>query len=473
MSVFSADPAPTMTFLGHAGFDLQHRGVRLIVDPWLVGNAFDNGWELLFPAPAFDPVGITHIWFSHEHPDHFSPPSLKLIPPEVRAHVTVIVQRAEDARLADFMRTQGYREVIEVEDGLAVPLRNADGIEAGSITTLACAMGDSTHLLELGGVRILNTNDCSFDGPTGFSAALSRLGADRVPIDLLITQYSYANWVGNPEEVAERKAFAEHKLDLLWEQVALAKPKFVFPCASYIVFAHEENLYLNDCINDLGDVCRRLEEHDTTPIVMRNGDTYTLDGAGFGSMNALVPTVAARVAAEIDRVRSGSRAPITSPVIPLGELVDLAKDGLKRLQDGVSKVDFAIMQRQLPKAVFELRDHDALLIVNKLTGVTTYPKGSPTAPPADALISSAALQYAFKNDFGFETLLVNGRFEKRKPNGDVAIRKLTGQFGYKRRKESLVKSIVERRLTNPALKAARTVRTGRSARPVGGGREVR
>jgi UDP-MurNAc hydroxylase len=442
-----------MTFLGHAGFDLCHLGVRLIVDPWLVGTAFDNGWELLFPAPGFDATGITHLWFSHEHPDHFSPPSLKLIPPEVRANVTVIVQRAEDARLADFMRTQGYGDVIEVEDGRAVPLTNAAGEQAGTITTLSCAMGDSAHLVELGGVRILNTNDCSFDGPTGFKAALSKLGADAGPIDLLISQYSYANWVGNPEDVAERKAFAEHKLDLLWEQVELAKPKYVFPCASFIVFAHEENLYLNDCINDLGDVCARLEARHTVPVVMQNGDAFSLDEEGFRAMHALVPAVSARVAAEIDRVRTGSRPPLTSPVIPLPELVELAESGLARLREGVSKVDFAIMQRQLPKAVFELRDHEASLVIDKLSSVTTALKGS---VPADAMISSAALEYAFKNDFGFETLLVNGRFEKRHAKGDVAIRKLTGQFGYLRRKQSLVRSIVERRVTNPALRMART-----------------
>jgi UDP-MurNAc hydroxylase len=354
------------------------------------------------------------------------------------------------------MRTQGYREVIEVEDGLAVTLKNEGGESAGTITTLACAMGDSIHLLDLGGIRMLNTNDASFDGPTGFSAALARVGAsgpDAAPIDLLISQYSYANWVGNPEDVAERKAFAEHKLDLLWEQVALAKPKHMFPCASFIVFAHEENLYLNDCINDLGEVCTGLEAHATTPVVMRNGDTFTLDGDGFAAMHALVPAVSARVAEEIDRVRTGSRAAITSPVIPLTELMELAESGLARLREGVSKVDFAIMQRQLPKAVFELRDHDVVLVLDKLTGVSTALKGS---VPADALISSAALQYAFKNDFGFETLLVNGRFEKRHPKGDVAIRKLTGQFGYLRRKQSLVRSIVERRVTNPALRMART-----------------
>jgi UDP-MurNAc hydroxylase len=448
-----------MTFLGHAGFDIRHGAMRLIVDPWLVGNAFDNGWQLLFPAPAFDPAGITHIWFSHEHPDHFSPPSLRLITPEHRSSITVIVQRAEDARLADFMRTQGYKEVIEVLDASPVPLVGADGLTVGRLATLACAMGDSCHLLELDGpdgpIRLLNTNDASYDGPTGFAAALQQLGADTAPIDVLISQYSYANWIGNPDEYAERKAFAEHKLDLLWMQVASAKPKYMLPCASFIVFAHEENRYLNDAINDLGDVCDRLIEHGTTPILIGNGDTFALSEEGFAAMNAAVPVISARVTAEIERVRDGSREPLTSPVIPIDELTELGRLALNRLRSGVPKIDYSIMGMQLRTAVFELSDHPVCLVIDRVSSVRLVPKGA-IAP--DVLVSSAAMAYAFKNDFGFETLLVNGRFQKRRPHGEVVIRKLTGQFGYLRRKESLVRSIVDRRVKNPALRLLRTVR---------------
>jgi UDP-MurNAc hydroxylase len=441
--------APTMTFLGHAGFDFRHLGVRLIVDPWLVGTAFDSGWELLLPAPSFDPTGITHIWFSHEHPDHFSPPTLKLIPPEVRANVTVIVQRCQDRRLADFMRQQGYGAVLEVEDGAAVALCNVQGEQAGSIVTLSCDNGDSCHLLDLGGIRILNTNDCAFDGPAEFAAALNKLGADQAPVDVLVCQFSYANWVGNPDEGVLRKELAARKLELLDRQVAIAKPRHTFPCASFIVFAHEENNYLNDHINDVGKVCARLSDRGTTPIMLRNGETQSLDADGFLAMTKQVSTVSRAVAAEIDRVRNGSRLPLTNEVVALKELREVAEAGLARLRAGVSGIDFAIMQRQLPRAVFELRDHGSLLVVDRLNHVSVLPLAT---LPADVKLSSSALHYAFKNDFGFETLLINGRFEKSHPKGDVPILKLTGQFGYLRRRESLARSIIERKVLRPLLR---------------------
>jgi hypothetical protein len=65
--------------------------------------------------------------------------------------------------------------VREVEDGEVIPLCDAQGRQAGTITTLGCDFGDSCHLLDLGGVRVLNTNDCSFDGALGFAAVRPKL----------------------------------------------------------------------------------------------------------------------------------------------------------------------------------------------------------------------------------------------------------------------------------------------------------
>jgi len=33
-------------FIGHAGFLVKSKNHQLLVDPWLVGSAFDLGWNL-------------------------------------------------------------------------------------------------------------------------------------------------------------------------------------------------------------------------------------------------------------------------------------------------------------------------------------------------------------------------------------------------------------------------------------------
>jgi len=69
-------------WVNNASFILESAGVRLICDPWLDGTIFNSGWKLLSETKLrYEDFGdITHIWLSHEHPDHFSPPNLRSIP---------------------------------------------------------------------------------------------------------------------------------------------------------------------------------------------------------------------------------------------------------------------------------------------------------------------------------------------------------------------------------------------------------
>ena len=63
-----------ITFVNHASVIFSHKNIRLMTDPWIFGNAFNNGWSLSSESKFTinDFQNITHIWFSHEHPDHFN-----------------------------------------------------------------------------------------------------------------------------------------------------------------------------------------------------------------------------------------------------------------------------------------------------------------------------------------------------------------------------------------------------------------
>ena len=68
--------------ISHASVIVRSGEMALWTDPWLLGKAFNNSWTLLVP-PALPPERyeeITHIWISHEHPDHFSVPTLSRCP---------------------------------------------------------------------------------------------------------------------------------------------------------------------------------------------------------------------------------------------------------------------------------------------------------------------------------------------------------------------------------------------------------
>ena len=58
------------------------------------GSAFNNGWNLIKEVDHEKILkGITHIFFSHEHPDHFSVPFLKSIPSDKRNEIKIFIKK--------------------------------------------------------------------------------------------------------------------------------------------------------------------------------------------------------------------------------------------------------------------------------------------------------------------------------------------------------------------------------------------
>lgn len=60
-------------FVNHASVIFSYDDIHLISDPWIEGSVFHESWSLISKTKFRyeDFQDITHIWFSHEHPDHF------------------------------------------------------------------------------------------------------------------------------------------------------------------------------------------------------------------------------------------------------------------------------------------------------------------------------------------------------------------------------------------------------------------
>ena len=105
-------------WVNHASFVVSSGRIHLLTDPWIFGRAFNESWDLLVPSKfSIDDFSrITHIWFSHEHPDHFSPPVLSRIPEKTRKEICVLFQQTRDQRVVSFCKKQGFG-VTELLDG--------------------------------------------------------------------------------------------------------------------------------------------------------------------------------------------------------------------------------------------------------------------------------------------------------------------------------------------------------------------
>ena len=98
-------------WVNHASYILEYDGIKMISDPWIEGNVFNQSWSLLAKSKFTynDYKDITHIWFSHEHPDHFFPPNLLKIPSDYRSNITVLFQKTIDNKVRKFCETRKSR----------------------------------------------------------------------------------------------------------------------------------------------------------------------------------------------------------------------------------------------------------------------------------------------------------------------------------------------------------------------------
>jgi len=374
-----------ITCVNHASFVASSDGVSLICDPWIEGPAFDNGWSLLSKTRFRyeDFAGISHIWFSHEHPDHFSPPNVREIPSDLRKNITVLFHETRDKRVLKFCKSLGFNtEELAGWKNLGPDFKVCCGRQGLIDSWLAIKAGDHT---------LLNMNDCVFDHPSELEAIAHTVGN----IDVLFTQFSYANWVGNPGDSASPRRAAKVKLKQLANQVRLFKPKFVVPCASFVWFCHEENAFASQGMNRIGQVYDYCTQNlGVKTVVLYPGDIWQV-GEEYDSGAALAAY--ARDYAAIDK----NPPLLKSPSVPLPKLQEAQRTAWIKTKARNNRH----LLRLVPPAIAHLTDLDMNVRVSmrELT-----PVGKDV--PADIALSSEALQYCYLFDWGGDTLQVNGRY---------------------------------------------------------------
>jgi UDP-MurNAc hydroxylase len=102
-----------LEWVNHASYIIQHEDFKLLVDPWIEGSAFNNGWDLISDTnqTCEELSNVNYIWISHEHPDHFSPSFFQSIPKEKRKNINILFQSTKDKRVVTFLNKIGYQTI--------------------------------------------------------------------------------------------------------------------------------------------------------------------------------------------------------------------------------------------------------------------------------------------------------------------------------------------------------------------------
>ncbi len=382
-------------FVAHASCIIRAGDIALLADPWIEGTAFDNGWSLLASTPKGYEIfhDATHIWFSHEHPDHFSPPVLKRIPAEVRANLHILVIETVDKKIVGFCRSLGFAKVTELRPSCWYELSSAMSIMVGPV-------GDDSWCAAKSGTQvILNVNDCILRTPEALSEIKELVGQP----DVLLTQFSYAQWSGNRSDTVTRAGEAARKLREVRLQAEVFQPKWLIPFASFIWFSHEENVYMNDEVNRIDKVDAFVSEQtQARPVILYPGDVWTV-GHEWNSQSAI-----ARYTSDISGLEV--RKPHCDAVVPFDRLVAEFDTRMARIQKRTGRV--IVIGYAVTGILPEFRAWLTDLGHATSISISGCSKSKHSEFECDVALSSAALSYFFRFDWGGNTLEVNGRYAK-------------------------------------------------------------
>jgi UDP-MurNAc hydroxylase len=405
-----------LTFINHASYVIETDDSLLIVDPWVEGGAFNNGWSLLDKSITNKMLveyltktdKAKFIWLSHEHSDHFSVPFLKALK-EIKVEVKFLFQKTLDGRVAQFIKKMGF-SITESNDKLEVLDSEL------SIATFPYAGGDSYSLTMLNEFSILNINDCVVDDENGVERVLRNYKKYTNNIDLLLTQFGYANWMGNQDEVQIRKESAQEKLNRISLQVKRFEPKAVIPFASFVYFCNPENFHTNDSQNTPEDVANFFEKKKILSklIVLKPWDALDLT-------KTLEQDLMERDKNIMHWVN------LYNECVP--QSVNEKKVSIEKIKES-----YALFKRKIFKQFlvapsllerfnflvpikFYLHDLDVNVILSYRQGLKIE---SGCKKECDISLSATTLQFILMNEYGADTTHVNGKFERISDRG-VAI----------------------------------------------------
>jgi hypothetical protein len=379
-----------LTLISHASVIVDCGHVVVWTDPWLESRAFNNSWELL-PTPSPDRTfleRVTHIWLSHEHPDHFNIPTLKSLPAEFRERVTVCYQKRNTTKIFDALRKLGYRHFLDLPD--RAPVR----VEDVTLYCFQAHLGDSVLGVRHGDLRLLNINDSEID-----ERDCKRVLAEFGTPDVVLNQFSVAGYVAQRQRDLDRDLprCAKHKLNQLVRNHQWLEAKLTVPFASFMHFCMEDNAYLNRYANRPRDVVANMTAHGCRCYFMGLGETIGVGSRELPDMEATLARYEKEFAAAATRSEP-------SPRVELDKILKAYEKFFASLE---ANIPLALRRWWLGTITFHVPDLDLAIRVG--AAERRFEILPPDPDGADVVVNSQPLWFGFAFPYGFETLGSSGR----------------------------------------------------------------
>jgi UDP-MurNAc hydroxylase len=264
-----------VTYIGHAAMMVETRGTRILMDPWLNDPTYHGAWWHYPPLVhgVRDLPRIDYLYISHEHPDHFDPPTLR----QIDKGVPILIANFRRKGFRDRIAALGFRDIREIDFGRPLEL-NGHGVTVRLVPPDR-AWDDSAILVQDGTTNLFNANDCHLDDET-----LRRLGSE-VPLDLSFLTFTgasqYPGCFEFPEEtkIERWRASKEAHLEEFVSWARLLQTRRAVPAAGNFALLAPDQLALNtphyvntpqEAVEALAAVAPEIEG-----LQMNPGDVWT------------------------------------------------------------------------------------------------------------------------------------------------------------------------------------------------------
>ncbi len=392
-------------FINHASILITHGEIKLLSDPWYQGEAFHKGWNLLHELSDNEIanllLNVSHIWISHEHPDHFSLMFFKKFGHTIKERkIKILFQNTTDMRVESFLSNSNFDlEIIKFNSWTSL----AKDFE---ILCIKDGFYDSGLAIRTSDKTILNLNDCEIKDDSRCKQVLNIVGE----CDVLFSQFSFAAWKGGIDNIRWRNLAAKEKLNTLKLQVKYFKPKVLIPFASYIYFSNQANFYLNDSSNRPGKVVDTFLDNKVSVNIMKPFEYFDDLSETFDNNESLL-------------FWNKAFASIDEAELAVFDILDIQilEDSFTKYQQRVFENNSMLFMKII-RAISPISAFKSIVIkINDLDININFDifsdRLSTTLLNADISMSSESFNFIMTNDFGFDTLTVNGCFEEESDFG--------------------------------------------------------
>jgi len=389
-------------FVNHASVLISCNEISILSDPWYFSSIFNQGWRLIYENQIkyIEEVlsRTTHIFISHEHPDHFNPKFFlekKIKELIIKKNINFIFQKTEDGRVISFLKNNNFNvqeceldKTIQLNDEIKIKISKHD-------------FYDSSLSIFTPNYKILNLNDC----PLKQKNKINNFKKKNGEYDLLLTQFSYAAWKGSLENSNLRQLAAKEKIKNIILQAQILNCKHVIPFASYIYFSNKMNFYMNDFINKPQTVYSSLKENNIDAIIMAPGEIQNLVSIKQNERSLEF------WAKQFELTENTKKIDEYNKSINLDELNLNFEKYKKKIFQKNSRLLITIINKLSFFNIFQniniyLEDHKINYKFSILKGLSQTKNSD-----YDISMHSDSLLFIFKNEFGFDTLTVNGCFQ--------------------------------------------------------------